>query len=75
MTALHLEKITKIYHKGENEVHALDGIDLDIDTGEFLAVVGPSGSGKTTLLNILGCLDSPTGGRIVYSGTELGGMV
>ena len=74
MTALHLEKITKIYHKGENEVHALDGIDLDIDTGEFLAVVGPSGSGKTTLLNILGCLDSPTGGRIVYSGTELGGL-
>jgi putative ABC transport system ATP-binding protein len=74
MTALHLEKITKIYHKGENEVHALDGIDLDIDTGEFLAVVGPSGSGKTTLLNILGCLDSPTGGRIVYNGTELGGL-
>ena len=74
MTALHLEKITKIYHKGENEVHALDGIDLDIDSGEFLAVVGPSGSGKTTLLNILGCLDSPTGGRIVYNGTELDGL-
>jgi putative ABC transport system ATP-binding protein len=71
MTALHLENITKVYHKGDNEVRALDGIDLDIDSGEFLTVVGPSGSGKTTFLNILGCLDSPTGGRIVYDGTEL----
>ncbi len=74
MTALHLEKVTKVYRKGENEVRALDGIDLDIDAGEFLTVVGPSGSGKTTFLNILGCLDSPTGGRIVYDGTDLGGL-
>jgi putative ABC transport system ATP-binding protein len=74
MTALHLEKITKVYRKGDNEVRALDGIDLDIDAGEFLTVVGPSGSGKTTFLNILGCLDSPTAGRIVYDGTDLGGL-
>ncbi len=74
MTALHLEKVTKVYRKGENEVRALDGIDIDIEKGEFLAVVGPSGSGKTTFLNILGCLDSPSGGRIVYDGTELRGL-
>lgn len=72
--ALHLEKVTKIYRKGDNEVRALDGIDLDIAQGEFLTVVGPSGSGKTTFLNIVGCLDSPTGGRIVYDGTDLGGL-
>ncbi len=71
MAALHLEKVTKIYRKGENEVRALDGVDLDIEAGEFLTLVGPSGSGKTTFLNILGCLDSPTEGTIVYDGTEL----
>jgi len=74
MAALHLEGITKVYRKGDNEVRALDGINLDIDAGEFLTVVGPSGSGKTTFLNIVGCLDSPTDGRIVYDGTELGGL-
>ncbi|HTX72891.1 MAG TPA: ABC transporter ATP-binding protein [Rectinemataceae bacterium] len=71
MTALHLEQVTKIYTKGENEVRALDGVSLDIQAGEFLAIVGPSGSGKTTLLNILGCLDSPTEGRMIYDGQEL----
>jgi len=71
---LHLEKITKVYRKGENVVRALDGVDLDIQAGEFLTVVGPSGSGKTTFLNILGCLDSPTEGRIVYDGKELRGL-
>ena len=72
--ALHLENVTKVYHKGENDVRALDGITLDIETGEFLAVVGPSGSGKTTFLNILGCLDAPTKGSIVYDGTDLRGL-
>jgi putative ABC transport system ATP-binding protein len=71
MAALHLENVTKVYRKGDNEVRALDGVDLDIEAGEFLTVVGPSGSGKTTLLNILGCLDSPTEGRMVYDGQEL----
>jgi putative ABC transport system ATP-binding protein len=69
--ALHLENVTKVYRKGEEEVRALDGVSLDIEAGEYLAVVGPSGSGKTTLLNILGCLDSPTGGRMVYEGKDL----
>lgn len=71
MAILHLEKIRKVYKKGENEVVALHAVDLDIEKGEYLAVVGPSGSGKTTLLNILGCLDIPTSGRVVYDGREL----
>ncbi len=71
MAMLHLEKIRKIYKKGENEVTALDSVDLDIEKSEYMAVVGPSGSGKTTLLNILGCLDVPTSGRLVYDGREL----
>jgi len=74
VAVLHLEKVTKIYHKGDSEIRALDGVDLDIQAGEFLTVVGPSGSGKTTFLNILGCLDSPTDGRIVYDGRELSGL-
>jgi putative ABC transport system ATP-binding protein len=71
---LQLEKVTKIYKKGDNEVRALGGVDLSIEQGEFLAIVGPSGSGKTTLLNIVGCLDSPTSGGVLYNGTTLGGM-
>jgi putative ABC transport system ATP-binding protein len=71
MSILQLSKVTRVYHKGDSEVRALDGIDLSIDAGEFLAIVGPSGSGKTTMLNILGCLDSPTDGTIVYDGTDL----
>ncbi len=71
MAALHLEAVTKVYKKGDSEVRALDSVDLDIEAGEYLAVVGPSGSGKTTLLNILGCLDTPSSGRMVYDGREL----
>jgi putative ABC transport system ATP-binding protein len=71
MTSLELRGVTRIYKKGEGEVRALDGIDLSIESGEFLAIVGPSGSGKTTMLNILGCLDSPSSGSIVYEGVDL----
>jgi putative ABC transport system ATP-binding protein len=71
MTALSLENVTKVYRKGDGEVRALDGVGLSIEGGEYLAVVGPSGSGKTTLLNILGCLDRPTEGKMVYDGVEL----
>jgi len=71
---LELEKVVKTYKKGTNEVHALAGVDLSIERGEFLAVVGPSGSGKTTLLNIVGCLDSPTSGEVRYDGKVLGDM-
>ncbi len=71
MAVLQLTRVSRVYRKGENEVRALDGIDLSIEAGEFLAIVGPSGSGKTTMLNILGCLDSPTDGSIVYDGIDL----
>ncbi len=71
MAVLQLAKVSRVYRKGENEVRALDGVDLSIEAGEFLAIVGPSGSGKTTMLNILGCLDSPTEGSIVYDGVDL----
>jgi len=74
MADLLLEGVTKVYKKGESEVRALDGVGLSIEKGEYLAIVGPSGSGKTTLLNILGCLDRPTSGTMVYDGRELRGM-
>ncbi len=71
---LELEKVTKTYTKGRNEVHALAGVDLAIGRGEFIAVVGPSGSGKTTLLNIIGCLDSASSGTVRYGGETLGNL-
>ena len=58
----HAHGITKIYHMGEVDVHALRGVDLDLHEGEFVVLLGPSGSGKSTLLNILGGLDVPSSG-------------
>jgi len=72
MNILELRDLRKIYHKGDTEVVALDGLSMNVEPGEFLAIVGPSGSGKTTLLNIIGCLDRPTTGNVVYEGTDLG---
>ncbi len=66
--------LKKIYHAGEVDVHALRGIDLDIQTGEFVAIIGPSGSGKSTLFNILGGLTPPTSGTIHIAGRDLLGM-
>ncbi len=63
--------ITKIYHMGEVDVHALAGIDLDLYKGEFVVLLGPSGSGKSTLLNILGGLDVPTSGKVRYREHDL----
>jgi putative ABC transport system ATP-binding protein len=68
------EGITKIYASGELEVRALDGVDLDLFTGEMTVLLGPSGSGKSTLLNILGGLDHVTSGRVWFRDTELTGM-
>ncbi|ACL72563.1 ABC transporter related [Thioalkalivibrio sulfidiphilus HL-EbGr7] len=63
--------LTKVYRMGEVEVHALRGVDLDLYKGEFVVLLGPSGSGKSTLLNILGGLDSPSGGEVICQGRNL----
>ncbi|PLW92831.1 MAG: macrolide ABC transporter ATP-binding protein [Marinilabiliales bacterium] len=64
MKSIIIKDLHKVYKEGEIEVHALNGVDLEINEGEFTAIVGPSGSGKTTLLNLLGGLDTPTNGEI-----------
>lgn len=66
-----VENIHKIYNPGENEVRALDGIDLKIQRGEFVAIIGHSGSGKSTLMNMLGCLDVPTSGNYFLNGHDV----
>lgn len=66
-----LKDIYKIYHMGDSDVHALDGITLTIDRGEFVAVVGSSGSGKSTCMNIIGCLDVPTSGTYKLNGRDI----
>jgi len=63
--------LTKVYHMGEVEVHALRGVDLELYAGEFVVLLGPSGSGKSTLLNILGGLDAPSAGTVFYKGQQL----
>ena len=63
--------LRKTYHVGDQVVHALDGLDLDIGTNEYVALMGPSGSGKSTLMNMLGCLDSPTSGTYSLNGQDV----
>jgi len=71
MALLELRDITKFYHLGGEEIHALDGVTMDIDEGEFISIIGPSGSGKSTLMHILGCLDSPTSGTLQLDGAMI----
>ena len=71
---IHIENMKKIYNPGENEVRAIDGIDLDIEKGDLVAIVGHSGSGKSTLMNMLGCLDTPTSGKYVLDGQDVASM-
>lgn len=68
---LKLINVSKIYQMGENLVHALDHINLFIQKGESLSIMGPSGSGKSTLMHIIGCLDTPTEGKVVFEGKDL----
>ena len=70
-TFVKFENITKIYHMGEVEIRAVDGIDFSIQKGEFVVIVGPSGAGKTTVLNILGGMDTASGGRITVDGQDI----
>ena len=71
---IHLENIRKSYFLGKQELPVLNGISLDIYKNEYVALMGPSGSGKSTLMNILGCLDSPTGGNYVLNGSDVSRM-
>ena len=72
---MEIRDLYKIYHEGmESEVRALDGVDLTIDRGEFVAIIGASGSGKSTLMNIMGCLDVPTYGEYILDGTSVTGL-
>lgn len=72
---IHLENIQKSYFMGTQAIPVLKGIDLDIFKNEYVALMGPSGSGKSTLMNILGCLDTPTGGKYILNGHDVSKMI
>ena len=69
-----ITELRKIYHMGSIEVRALDGIDLEVDAGDYLAIMGPSGSGKSTLMNLIGCLDTPTSGEYILNNQPVSGL-
>ncbi len=71
---IQLQGVSRVYGTGDARVVALAGIDMDVERGEFVAIMGPSGSGKSTAMNVLGCLDSPTEGSYRFAGTEVGGL-
>ena len=71
MSLIHAEGLVKIYHRGSEEIHALNGVRLTVEQGEFISIVGPSGSGKSGLLNLLGCLDTPSGGSLMINGVDV----
>ena len=74
MSLIRLERVSRRYQMGAETVHALREVSLEIARGEYVAIMGPSGSGKSTLMNLLGCLDTPTGGRYILNGTDVSEM-
>ena len=74
MEILKCEKVRKVYGRGENQTVALDGIDLSVEKGEFVAIIGASGSGKSTLLHILGSVDQPSEGKVIIEGTDVSSL-
>ena len=74
MSLIEIKDMYKIYNPGENEVRAIDGINLTIEHGEFVAIIGQSGSGKSTLMNMLGLLDVPTSGKYLLNGQDVDGL-
>ncbi|MCB9133818.1 MAG: ABC transporter ATP-binding protein [Anaerolineales bacterium] len=73
-TIIQTQNLTKVYGMGDIQVHALDGVDVQIGENEFVAIMGPSGSGKSTLMNILGCLDRPTSGQYILAGEDVSNL-
>jgi putative ABC transport system ATP-binding protein len=73
-TLIEITGLTKVYGEGDAEVHALAGVDVQVQRGEFVAIMGPSGSGKSTLMNIVGCLDRPTAGQYILDGRDVSKM-
>jgi len=73
-TLIRLQDVERFYHMGEETIHALDNVTLNIETNEYAAIMGPSGSGKSTLMNVIGCLDTPTGGQFWLNGQLVSAM-